>query len=280
MKRKKKKLQTNNLKTAFIFIILVFSLIALSLLFKLGVIISDSKFDAKHNFAIVIYSKDNLKNRSIISFAPDNQSISILKVDTDVKPPTLGRILEVPIDGEIRLNQKLSELEEGKEVELILGKILFKYQDIKTRLTIIDIARLWFFSKSVPASSISIKKLNLLSFEQKFTDEAIDRISAQIFFDNVLSGEKISIQIINGTEVLGLGNRLGRLISNIGGNVVAVSTSDKALDKSEILSLNRGTYTYQRLSKILGFRALKLNEPAISDIVIKIGKDTLSSLVF
>lgn len=278
MRRRKKNSGKNNLKTAFIFFILVFALIVLSSLFKLAALIKNSRFDANHSFNVITYStqkgQNAQKNLRVISFSPQNQSISVLRLLTNTKPAQIGRILKVPIDGTIGI---LNQDEEN--IKAMFQNTLLNYKDVKTNLTIIDMARLWFFTKGVPEQSIVVKEFFLLE-EENLKDEVIDRISSKLFLDMTFSAEKVSIQIINGTGVLGLGNRLGRLISNIGGNVVAVSTSKSDFGTSEILYSNKNTYTLQRLSRVLGFKRAQTKGVEFSDIIIKIGKDSLSSLVF
>ncbi|MDP3988116.1 MAG: LytR C-terminal domain-containing protein [Candidatus Levybacteria bacterium] len=273
IKRKNKKTKNqNNLRIGVIFCLFVCFLITVSLIFKLILLLQSSKFDGKHNFSVVIYEQDSKsKKAQIISFAPDVAKISVLKILAK-KPSDLAKILEVPIDGTIKIPGKGDE-----EVESMLGSALLGFKDTQTNLTIIDISRLWLFAKSVSNQSISA---NEISLDQVLTDEAIDKISSQIFSDNSFSAEKISIQIVNGTGFSGLGNRLARLISNMGGNVVSVLTSDKNIESSEILYVDEETYTLERLTKILGFKKTKMNGAQISDIIIKIGKDSLPPLNF
>lgn len=270
---------------AFIFCLLVFFLVVISIISKLILFIADSSFDGKHNFTVMLYESD-IKNQNaqsktmIVSFAPDIQSISVLEVRGDTKQSDLGKTLEIPIDGTMIFSHGDNFFNGQRDkIESMLQKAIFKRQDVNTKLTIIDLARLWFFTRSIPEQSIVSKELVLSPEGASPSEELIDKISSQFFVDYTLSTEKVSIQIINGTDVLGLGNRLARLVSNMGGNVVSVSTADKGLDTSEILYLEN-TYTLNRLSKILGFKTSKMTEMAISDITIKIGKDSLSSLVF
>lgn len=92
--------------------------------------------------------------------------------------------------------------------------------------------------------------------------------------------EKISIAIVNGTGVAGLGNRIARLITNIGGNVVSVSTSDNLISDSEILYSKENNYTARRIAQILSFKINNKDNMDISDVTIFIGKNNLSNLLF
>lgn len=277
MKRKKKNYSKDNLKPILIFCLLVLSLVIISLLFKAATLIKSSRFDGKHSFNAIVYSnKENqsAQKKMVISFSPDTQSISVLKVLTDVKPSNLGRVLEIPVDGTIGVSGQNEQ-----KLESMFQTMLLNYKDIDTKLTIIDIFRLWFFTRGITEQAITTKEL-FLPNEAGLKDEVIDRISSKLFLDMTFSQEKVSIQIVNGTGVLGLGNRLGRLIQNIGGNVVAVSTAEDNFETSEILYFDQDTYALQRLSGILGFKKNQARKIEVSDIIIKIGRDSLSFLVF
>ncbi|KKQ29054.1 MAG: hypothetical protein US43_C0009G0001, partial [Candidatus Levybacteria bacterium GW2011_GWA1_37_16] len=98
--------------------------------------------------------------------------------------------------------------------------------------------------------------------------------------DTSIEKDHQTIRIINGTEVIGLGNRLARLITNMGGDVIIVATSDSLIKKSSILYIDKKTYTVERLQKVLGYEVAKEENNAISDITIVIGEDKLNSLPF
>lgn len=270
-KRKKKQTGGNNLKTAFIFLAVVLFFISTSLIYKLFVLFKESNFDGRHNFTVAVYPKqmDKKMNYSkIISFSPETSAVSSLKVFSNNNVKEIKNLLEIPIDGEIEiLNNGISE---KKLADLF--EIPFFQKNIRTSLSIVDYLKLYMFVKTIPEESIIVKSIS----DQEYTEEALDRISSGVFFDYAISEEKTSIEIINGTGVLGLGNKVGRLLSNIGGNIVAVSTSDKTYSESEILYTGKsGFYTRKRLSNILNFKSREIKESGIADITIKIGEDSL-----
>ena len=55
---------------------------------------------------------------------------------------------------------------------------------------------------------------------------------------------------------------------------------DILLEKSGVYYSGKKTYTIEKLGKILGFNILKRDEQAIADIVVLIGKDSISRLGF
>lgn len=233
----------------------------------------DGKFDGKHNITILIYKDQNeQKNRGeIFSFSPDNSAISEISVESQNSLLGVGKDLEVPIDGKINVT-KLSDFKDPIKIESTLGSIILNYKDVKTNLTLIDLFRLWYFSRSIPKNSIMTDTIVLTAEINQG-----DYVVSDYFVDYAMLKEKGTIQIINGTGVSGLGNKLAKLITNIGGNVVSVSTSDNLLDSSEIIYYGDSTYTSSRLAKILKFKTVQTKNPGISDITISLGKDSENS---
>lgn len=278
MKRKKKTEKSSNLGIAFLFVTLVFSLLIISILFKLISLIEKSKFDGKHSFNVSI--QRNNSDFAVVSFLPENKSMSFLKVTPDnssslkdLQEKKIGRILGIPLDGNIKFNKPATA--GNKDPKKEMQAALLNYKNIETDLNIVDIVRLWMYSRGISSYLINVKEVKT-GLEQG----TIDKISSSLFNDLTLSSERKSIEIINGTEVPGLGNRLARVIGNIGGNVVAVSTSDRLLYKSEILYFGEKNYTTDRVKKVLGINVISTEKSGISDITVKVGKDMLPDLPF
>lgn len=274
--KKKKTAQSDNLKMVVVFIIFTIFLIIVSLSIKLIALYNKSLFDGVHKFTVLI-SSQNSKKLEIISFAPDTRSISVLKIKGDNIDPSITRVLSIPIDANILLKDSITD--SNTLIKSKLQAMVFSYNTIKTNLTIIDLVRLWLFSVSVPKHDIATKEITFtkdnLETQKLFIDTSI---IPQFFTDYTLSKEQLSIQIINGAGVNGLGNRLAKLISSMGGNVISVKTSDSILNNSDISYYKKDTYTVEKLSKFLNILKKELKEPALSDIVIVIGKDKIKDL--
>lgn len=268
MKRNLPNSGLNSTKIALIFFAFVFAVIFVSLIFKVVNILSKSRFDSENRFTI---SVSNGKDLEIISFSPKSQSISVLKILGETKSLNMNRFLEIAIDGEVKsfLNKK------DFKVPDLMFQFIFNYKDLKTNLTIIDILRLYLFSKTLPINYINYKKIS--TSQDALT---LDKIIPPLFKDEIIEKENLSIKIVNGTDVTGLGNRLSRLISNMGGNVVIIASSDSTENYSTISYFGNKTYTIEKISKILGFKLNKLDKKTIADIVIVIGKDSLPKLKF
>ncbi|MBI2195989.1 LytR C-terminal domain-containing protein [Candidatus Daviesbacteria bacterium] len=262
MKRKKKKEEGQTLRLVFVFFVLVGLLLVGSVLVKLATVIEKSRFDGAHRFTVEFTSKDKPFTK-VVSFAPDTRSISIITVQNAAAIPQISKFLGIPIDTRVRLNNRYNE-----DIPQQLKTMLFYFNNFETDLTFIDLFRLWFFAKGVPSSSFTLREIS-----SSLDEAAIDRTSSSLFLDYTLSRENISIQVINGTGVLGLGNRLARLITNTGGNVVSVETAESLVEKSELSFHTEKTYTLEKLKKILGFQTRKLEEKGIADIIITIGQD-------
>lgn len=263
MKRKKKKAEGHTLRLAITFFVLVFVLVLSSLLVKLATVVEKSRFDGAHRFTVEFTSSDKAFAK-VVSFAPDTRSISILKIQDIPATFSAGRFLGIPIDA------KVENSRQEKDVVLELQSLLFSYGKTETTLTPIDIFRLWLFAKGVPSSSFVFQEVS-----SALVQASTDRISSLLFLDYTLSQENVSVQIINGTGVSGLGNRLARLISNMGGNVVSVETADNPIKQSKIAYQKKKTYTMERLVRVLGFQSSLLEEKGIADIVLILGGDSI-----
>lgn len=272
-KNKKKK---SNLRIALIFFVIFFLLILTSFIFKFVAVLQKGKFDSSQ-FTIVVSSGHPYID--IISLSPDVNSASIIKV-TGVNPNNVGKILGAPVDAHILFNNNYEEINSYNDIEKLFGKMIFNC-GCKSDLTIMDELRSYFFTKKLVASSVKTKEIKIPGKELTDTDYlGIDKELFQYFTDNSMVKEGLTIEIVNGTGVFGLGNRLARVVTNMGGDVVSVSTSDSLINQSEISYFGDKSYTVKRLTKLLGYRETKMTQKEISDVKIVIGKNSLSRLVF
>lgn len=288
MKLKKSAQNFHSLKIAYFFVGFVVILICISLVIKLSVLFLNSKFDGRHRFTVAVYTQKSSekvqKSVDIISFAPDTGSISILNVssDTEIFATESGKLLKTPIDGSVFIAPiENSLVVHSDSTDSLFESIILNTRRVKTDLTIIDFIRLYLFTKTVPSHLVTVKKHFLVQDSIDLSSElGIDKISTALFADSSLTAEKLSIKIVNGTGVGGLGNRLARLITNMGGNVVVVATEESELQESEIQYYGAVSYTLERLQKILGFKISEMKKPGISDIIIRLGKDSLEKQIY
>jgi len=265
--KKKKESRLRNTKIAIIFFIFLAVIAGVSGVFKIVAVVRAGQYDDSKRFTLSISSNKNLE---VISFSPRTKSIAVFKLDKNVVPGRAGQFLEIPIDGRITTNS----LDLNQKINSLFFRAVLNYKSLQTNLTIIDLLKLLFFTSSVPESAVSVKNIS-----QGLTTEDMDKI-VRLVNDELIEKDNQTIQIINGTNIGGLGNRLARFITNMGGDVIIVATSDSPKMKSTIFYIGKKTYTVERLSKVMGYEAIKSAEFAISDITIIIGEDKVSSSPF
>jgi hypothetical protein len=256
--------KSESLKTFFIYALAVLILVIFSLSAKAFSILQKSKVDGQHNFILAVEKEGRIGR--IISFKPNDKSLSVLHIKNgDLTTSLLGKNLGLIPDGVL-----VSDTDD--DVDEMLISSLLNYASIKTDLTIIDIPRLIFFSKNVPSESRVVKDLVLPK-----GDSDIDRVVANFGEDRAIVSEYIDIHIINASDVPGMATRLERVISNLGGNVVKVSTAHGKNSSSKIEYAGEKKYTIKKLNKLLGFPIVQVDNPGFADVVITIGVDNSGS---
>lgn len=261
MRKKKVKVEKHNTRIAIFFVSFVCAIILVSIVLKTISVLAQSKFDGSNRFTI---SVSNDKNLEVVSFSPNKHSISILRIEEENKDLKLGRFLKIPIDGFVRA----SFLKTDKDVASLMSSVFFGFKDIKTNLNFVDILRLILASRTTPANNLLVYNIASSMEEQK-----VYKIVEKLFKDDEIEKENQTVEIINTTQVLGLGGRLARFITNMGGNVIQVSTENKLEKNSYVLYTGRKTYTVKRLNEVLGFKLVQMDKKFIADIRIVLGED-------
>lgn len=260
MRRKRQKLgkSSNNLKLASLFIFLVLGIISLSILLRIFLLFGNSKFDGSNSF-IVIASEEN--GRQAINFSPKTNSISIVTFQ-GVSP----KDLDVPKEGDF----KSSEIINSENLaSLLMRKIINSQSD----MNFMDFLRLFLFTNTVKKDNFLEKSIN-----KETAPAEVSEIIQGAFQDPEVQKEKLNIEVVNGTDIPGLGNRVGNMVSNVGGNVILVRTGDLE-DKSRIEYIN-SSYTLKKLQRILGFSETHVMKSGVPDVRIIIGKDNISNFKF
>lgn len=253
--RKNKKAQPRNLKMAGWFSLAVVTLIILSGILKFIILIEESRFDGSH-FTLEITNKNEF-----ISFSPKDSSINVLRV---ADGSNIAKKWEIPVD--VKINSREEFTKENLSRNLLL--LSFKRQ-----INFLDSIKLFIFSISVKDNSFNEKSISSSDDKTK-----VQSVLTSSFSDPTILEERQSIEIINSADIPGLGNRLANYITNMGGNVILVTTGD-IKDKSEIKYLNK-TYTLKKISEILSFESSKEDKKGLGDIVITIGKDSQKNTPF
>jgi hypothetical protein len=265
---KRKKQQGKSLKIAIIFCLFVLLLILMSIAVKTLILVKNSSFDGQNRFNVGIFQD---KQVSVVSFSPVTRSIAIINLKGDLLANNISHYIGLPIDATIQTNNMVVD---KKNLASDMSKVLFNFDGKNTSLTIIDALRLWLFTKDVPTDfiyqrdAVSSDTLTINSFASSF------------FIDSAISNEKTTIEIINATQTYGLANRLAVLVTNMGGDVVLVSSLDKPQDNSQVLYSGDLNYTVKKLASFLKVKPVASSKRDISDVTIIIGKDVLKGLKF
>lgn len=256
----------SNLRLAGLFVVVVFGLIIISGLFKLLLIVKESRFDGSHNFIVSLVGKDKTQ---IVSFSPQSRAVSILDIDPKYNSDA-AKTLEIPIDGVIIYQNS------GKDnISSALFSSAFSLGQSLKKITILDAFRLFLFYKTVPQNNIYERQLpSNLNDAQRATVISLSLTDASVYQENQ------SIQVINASDVPGLGSRLAALITNIGGSVVLVSTSDKIAKDSKVIYFGKESYTVKKMSSYLNISPESSGRRGVADVIITIGKDKADSLNF
>ena len=135
--------------------------------------------------------------------------------------------------------------------------------------------RLFLFSRGINSSSVYERELST-----GLTNDQESTVLSLTFTDPTIYQENKSIQIVNASNAYGLGTRLATFISNIGGNVILVSTANDVSEHSKILYANGVSYTVKKLGNYLNFPIEASNETGVSDVIIIIGIDKIKKLNF
>lgn len=268
MRKKRNLKKKTNINIAIVFTAFVVFIVTISLISKILVVLRQSQFDDQHRFTTTV---SNTKNIEIISFSPIARTIGVLKLSENLDPKTINKFLAIPVDGfvfedSLDLNQK---------VDSLFLRMILDSKKLKTNLTIVDLLRLFALAKKLPENGI-----NEIFISQDLSPSEIDGVVSQLINDETIQKERKRIEIINGTNVSGLGNRLARLITNMGGDVIIVATGNRPEKVSTISYNDDKSYTVERLAKILNFKSVNVQDKGIADITIVVGEDSVNSSFF
>lgn len=262
MKKKKKIPQKGRgLQTFFIYTAIVFLVVLVSLSIKAVSVLKQSKYDGKNitiavtqNDAVIkILGYNNIKNSAAV----------LITEDKNVSYEELGSKIGLIPDARVDVDERYSE----EDPDALLTMVVTSNRSARTDLTIFDSLRLIFLAKSIQQID---RHESAIDPHDKEGD--IDNKVNDLFSDDMIVSENLSIQIINTTDVPGLGKQLERVIVNKGGNVVAVTSTRNSESASKIKS-TQSSYTTEKLKKMLKLSEEKITDEALADILIIIGED-------
>lgn len=272
MSKKKIEKKARGLRTLFFYGVFVFCLIMISFAIRLFSLMSESKFDGAHRFTLLI--GEEKKVLGLISFEPMTSSLSLLTFSREsiLTFSNFNRNLGVIPDGRIRTSYHLVLT---KTVPSIFQSFIFHQKDISTNINFYDLLRLYMYSNKVPVSLVNIEEASISSDPRNF-----NKTASLLLADSGVTAENVSVQIVNAAGEPGLGGRLERVISNLGGNVVLVKTALATVPVSKIQYYGQETYTLRKLAGLLSLKREVLDNEDIAQIVIIIGEDNKDTLLF
>lgn len=257
IKSKRKKEPNNNLRLGLYFGIVVFFIIFVSVTFRIFDSIKKSTFNGQDTYTVAVFTKSKLH---LITVSPKEGNLKALTL-TNLKNEEALRSLSIPYD-----NKAISSQEVELNPKTYFEKILFRQNDLESNLTTIDLIKLIFYSKKIGDDKVEKRTIAA-------GDEEISATVSDWFLDQEIVNEGINIEIINSTEVPGLGNKYADLITNKGGNVVLVHSFQDETAKS-VIYYKEDSYTVDKLSKLLGIpKEKKEDMNAVSEIIVQVGSD-------
>lgn len=258
-----------SIKKALFFFFFVIFLIVISLTIRFVNLISESTFDEKNRYTFAITTTEFSK---VITVDPVNRTVATVDViGKDVF--AVGKTLGIFVDGSIS-PPKSFQLSQNDPKGTIF-KILLHPTVKKNNINEIDLLRLYLFINRIPPKDFSYESIKNIKAEND-----ADMIIAELFLDPAIIEENKSIEIINGTEISGMGKRLERLIKHAGGNVVSVTNSQTIERETKIYYHQETSYTLEKLQRILSAPIISRENRTIADITIIIGIDKAKTSVF
>jgi len=255
-----KKSKTKTLQIAVLFTVVVVLIIGISLIIKVCLLFSRSTFDSTHQYIFQI--NHSQERSSVIIFDPDTQKIALLHLHGSDANAPLAQTLHIPADSKIDEIQDKSISHDGIHELLIDGH----------QLNIIDKLKLLLYSQTVASEDIHTIDVFLP------LTSSTDGLLTPFLTDQSMYKEGVSIAIINGSGIAGLGNNTAAILEHIGANVISVTTADKESPTSSLVYTGEKKYTVSRIEKILSLHAQSISTQHIATITITLGADAKKKL--
>lgn len=201
---------------------------------------------------------------------------------------SISTFLGIPIDGFLLFTDSFEQKEILELVEIMRGNPLGSWSmlpHLQTDLTLWELVRLKWHISAVrfdKVETLDLLQLEVLDKEKLADGTAVytfDPIKLDSVFtelsDPKVSSEHLSVAVFNATNHPGLAQKAARVITNIGGNVIITSNSDKKYDKTYLWGEPSATLT--RLTQIFGSAKISPIEDGIASsrahINILVGED-------
>lgn len=259
MQKKRIKRIKNSTLIVFFFLFVILCIIIASII-HVVILISQSTYDNRHQFILGVKER---KQERILVFNPDTNTLNDLVVK-GFSNNDIPSLLDIPIDATVVYPNSTDDSVSSLLLKLFLHCNTYKCQGLNE----IDVLKLYFYVQNIQINKIKHAVINI-PFSQKYIHTVIP-----IFFtDSSIYNEALTISITNATGEDGMGNILATLLSNIGGNVISVTSEENKEDMTTLKTTNENSYSIIRFKKILSIKRIVRQIPEISDIMIIIGKN-------
>lgn len=260
-----------SIRTFFIYAAIVLGVILISLSVRAYYLFQQSKFDGKQEFVIAFGQDEHVEK--IMTFDPDDKSGVVVDLKGEpVRFSSLGRQVSILPNAVVTTN---GQVPLDEDVSHTMQALLFNYYTVKTNLTIFDVIKLFFVSRKPALTTVATTEITVSEDEEENS-----RGVANLFIDDAIFSENVSIQVVNASGISGMGRRLERVLINRGANVVSVTTSRDLAKSSNMQYFGEETYTLKTLKQMLQFPVEIMDREGIADIIITIGEDQKNSSSF
>lgn len=266
--KKKHSDQNQSFRTLGIFIAIVIFLVMISLAVKMITLLRSSTFDGRHGYIVAVQAGE--RTTKLITFNPGDKKLTTVVIKGKNTIPGITKLIGIIPDGTVRLRRE-EDLQENVGKQLF--SILIGSHTQQTSLTPIDVLYMLLSVQAVPSANIQHERYNI-------SPTLHGEIVPFLFQDSYIAADNKTIEIVNATGSPGVASRLELVLTNIGANIIAVTTAPKIEQASTIRYFGEKTYTVDRINRILHYREESMSIKSLSDIMIIIGKDVLSQNTF
>ncbi len=208
---------------------------------------------------------------------------------------SLQEFLAVPIDGYLVQTADSSlQIPNGNlsKSDLVSLYLCVLKGSCKTDLTGWDLVRLLLAFNQFKTGQIKIANFQEegVSKEKVLPDGStitapdyviIDNLSLELFSDKSALDEEITVGVLNGTSKGGLANNVGRLVKNLGAELINTSDADTEYEQSVLYYRSekiKDSYTFKRLAQIFQVKKMQLNNQLEGDISLILGRELIPLL--
>lgn len=269
---RKRKKRTNNIAYLKLFILAVFFLSIVSIFIRSAKLYI-GRSNKWESFNLLVLGETD-RTFDLVSLDKKKRTVSIVRIlEAQISPDKTrlekSILLGVPVDAQLR--QKSSGTRKNSNISQFskssLVSILTTRNFIFENMNAFDLLKIYFYNLSIPKSNV-----------RRVEVERVESLSQDIydyFRDQVVVNEGQSIEIVNASEVDGLGGRVARMLENVGFNVVSVSSSGK--QSSRLIYRGEYNYTVKRLVSIFSsqgkFQVEQKQESSVADVTVILGSD-------